>query len=317
MFDQLKARLIDWFPALRARFAGAGARKHLRIEASRHCLDIVDLNAQRRIRISRNNAVFTLDIMNFFEYFFSSTAPVRTSIGGASVELVDFSTPRYHDIVGFADFPVFCPSLTEPLVTIKQYEDFAELKPGSVVMDLGAYSGLTSICFSKLVGAQGRVIALEPDPESFKAASRNIEQHRHVNGLDNIVLMQKAAAGTAGVLQFSAEGTLGSAAISIVGADRGTTIDVDCVSLSDIARMNGLQRLDFLKMDIEGAEEGVIAAAREFFMQFRPRIIVEPHYVAGVLSSGRIGSMLEGYGYECRTIEQYGVNLPLLTAVPR
>jgi FkbM family methyltransferase len=315
--EHLKRALLNRWPAIRGRYAGSEARRALRLEPSKYCLDVVDSKSNRRIRISRVHAVFTLDVMNFFEYYFESVMPLHVRLNGKACELVDFSTPRYQDIKGFEDFPVFCPTLSEPFVTIKQYEEFAQLKPGHVVIDLGAYSGLTAISFSKAVGSTGRVIALEPDPANFAAATRNIDQHFKVNNLGNIVLMKNAVANSRGNIQFSSEGTLGSAAVSIVGSDRGETIDVECLSLSDIAQSNRLDRVDFIKMDIEGAEESVLAGAAGFFAKFRPRLIIEPHFVREVLSADAITRILQGYGYHCDRIEQYGVNLPLITASPR
>jgi FkbM family methyltransferase len=304
-------------PSLRGLYASSGARRSLSIESSKYDIDVVDVKGRRRIRISRSNAVFILDVMDYFEYFFGSAEPVRVTLDGYTFELIDFSTPRYHDIKGFTDFPVLCPTLTEPLITIKQYEEFARLREGGVVIDLGAYSGLTAICFSKAVGSTGRVIALEPDPESFIAAKKNIERHIKVNKIDNIALMRNAVAQARGTLKFSAEGTLGSAAVSIVGQGRGRTIDVDCVSLADIAHRHELTKVDFIKMDIEGAEEGVLAGAAEFFSRYRPQVIIEPHFVRKVLSSAAVIKILQGYDYDCESIEQYGVNLPLVTASPR
>jgi FkbM family methyltransferase len=317
LIENLKTLLLNRLPSLRGLYASREARRTRSIESSKYCIDVVDVKSRRRIRISRSNAVFILDVMDHFEYYFGSAEPIRVRLNGKTCELIDFSTPRYHDIKGFADFPVFCPTLTEPFITIKQYQEFAQLRHGDVVLDLGAYSGLTTICFSKAVGSTGKVVALEPDPESFIAAKKNIEQHIKVNKTDNIALMQNAVAQWRGIMKFSAEGTLGSAAVSIVGRGRGQTIDVDCVSLADIAQRHELTKVDFIKMDVEGAEEGVLAGADEFFNRYRPRVIIEPHFVRNVLSSAAVIKILQGYDYDCESIQQYGVNLPLVTASPR
>jgi len=64
--------------------------------------------------------------------------------------------------------------MAEPFSSIQQYLDLARLSPGDTVLDLGAYSALTSIAFAKVVAPDGRVVALEPDPLNFRACYQNI-----------------------------------------------------------------------------------------------------------------------------------------------
>jgi FkbM family methyltransferase len=314
--QRLKRTILGHFPTLYRRFASPAARARIRLESSAGCIDVIERRSARRIRISQANAVFVADMMNHFDYYFSSAEPVRCMQHGRPAELLDFSVPRYHEIHGFADFPVLCPTITEPFITIEQYLQFACLEPGAVVLDLGTYSGLTAICFSKAVGAEGRIIALEPDPGNFRAASRNIRQHEKVNRLANIVLMDNAIAGSRGKIRFSSEGTMGSSAIAIVGDGRGESIEVEGLTLMDVVSGHGLDRVDFIKMDIEGAEQAVLEGAEEFFQAFRPRLIVEPHLVGGVMSTDAVIRILERNRYDCRVIPQYGVDLPLITAIP-
>jgi FkbM family methyltransferase len=261
--------------------------------------------------------VYIVDIIEFFDYYFDSAESIRVKINGSWRDLVDFSTPRFQKIVGFPDFPLMCPSLTEPFITTQQYLDFAQLSPGQVAIDLGSYSCLTSIAFSKAVGPSGHVIAIEPDPANFGSCQTNLAQHARSNGLSNITLVNAAVSDREGTLRFSAEGTMGSSAVDVIGKFRGNVIDVQCLSLQAIAEAHGLTRVDFVKMDIEGFEERVIAGAEAFFAKFRPRIIVEPHLVNGVLSDKNVMAVLARFGYECATLQQFGVDTPLITAQPR
>ena len=88
------------------------------------------------------------------------------------VNIVDFSTPRWHWVTGFELFPILFPSFVEPVVTTHQYIEFAELKKEAVVIDLGAYSGLTSILFDMAIPSGGQVIALEADSQNMKRSKR-------------------------------------------------------------------------------------------------------------------------------------------------
>lgn len=296
--------------------ADRSRRAPLSVSAAGSYIDVAQPATRRKVRIARANAVYVVDMLNAFDYYFNSAAPIEVRERGATWSLVDFSTPRFQQVAGFGDFPILCPSLTEPFVTAEQYLEFAALKPGDVVLDLGSYSGLTSIAFSKAVGADGRVIALEPDPANHAAARTNIEMHRRLNKLDNIVLMQVAVSDVAGSLDLSSEGAMGSAASAVVGSYRGRITRVESLTLANVLERNGLDRVDFIKMDIEGSEEAVLRGGADVFRRHRPRVIVEPHIVGGELSDRAICRLLGEYGYACTTIAQVGVELPLVTGVP-
>src|SRR5260370_4914367 len=304
------------FPGMIFHIADKKAKSFLAIDVSRHCIDILDKDRGRMIRLGRGSAVYAKDMVNYFDYYFDSAQPIAITVNGRQYNAVDFSTPRYQHVLGFDDFPVMCPSLTEPFITAQQYLDFAQLGPGDVVLDLGSYSGLTSIAFSKAVGPTGKVIALEPDPSNHAASTINVSNHLRINKLSNIELIQAAAHTGRGTLRFSAESAMGSAEASAVGSYRGKVIEVEAVGLIDIANQHRLEHVDFIKMDIEGTEGKVLSASNEFFERFKPKLIIEPHMVDGQLSDMAVMNILKGFGYQCDLLQQYGVKLPLVTAIP-
>lgn len=296
--------------------ADAKARQGIRVEKSDVFLDILRPSTHSMIRISRKNYIYIVDMIESFDYFFTSAQPVTIMRDAEEYELVDFSSPRLHNVAGFDDFPVLCPSLTEPFSSIQQYLDFAELKPGDTVIDLGAYSALTSIAFAKAVAPGGRVIALEPDPYNFQASQQNIAANARINSIDNITLVPAAISNQPGVLQLSSEGAMGSSFASIVGKHRGRIVDVECVTFPSLCERENLSKVDFVKMDIEGAELSTILGSSEFIQAYRPKFIIEPHYVDKVLTSEPIVAFLTTLGYKCSVIDQPGLSLPLVTAVP-
>jgi FkbM family methyltransferase len=291
-------------------------RDQFRVEVRWKSISIIRIEDDREIRLSRGNGVYVQDMAACFDYYFSSVAPTAGGRANPNRRVVDFSHPHDQKVVGFNDFPVHCPSLAEPYITCQQYLDFAQLVPGSTSIDLGAYSGLTSITFSKVAGAAGRVLAVEPDRTNQASCAINIERHARINKLSNIELFPIAIAGRSGRIQFSNEGAMGSAPSSIVGTHRGSVTSVECKTLDELATSTGVGRVDFVKMDIEGAEVETVAAAGEFFRRFRPRIIVETHAIKDGTSLEPVRTALESFGYDCKVIEQYGVAVPLLTAVP-
>jgi hypothetical protein len=108
---------------------------------------------------------------------------------------------------------------------------------------------------------------------------------------------------------------MGSSAASILGRNRGSVHSVPSFTLSALCARFDLSRVDFVKCDIEGAEQ-VIFGDEAFFQRFRPKIMIEPHMLAGVETTAACVSQLQRFGYTCRRIDQEGVSLPLLQCVP-
>lgn len=266
---------------------------------------------RREIRVSMRHAVYLGDIVDSFDYYFSAVAP-HLEQGGLLV--VDYSQPKLHKVVGFGDFEVKFPSFSEPLVTTEQYMEFAGLEEGSVVLDLGAYSGLASIIFSKRVGQTGRVVAVDADRANIECLRHNLQKHEEVNGL-HIDFLEGAVWEHTNGISFSTEGNMGSSAAEIVGSNRGERVLVPSYTLSEIVDRFGLTSVDFIKCDIEGAEK-VVFNDGGFFKRFRPKIIIETHVVDGVETTEEVVAALKKYGYECRKIEQKGVGLPLVECEP-
>jgi FkbM family methyltransferase len=312
----LAALVTKHWPTLCYYHASLEARQKLRVRRHGDSLEIIDEGNKRLIRISAANAVHVRDMVESFEYYFGSTAPTELRRGADLYQLADFSRPALHKVTGFDDFPVMCPSTTEPFSTTHQYLDFARLKPGATVLDLGAYSGLTTIAFSKAVGSTGRVIALEPDPINFRSAEHNLAAHRRINDLNNVTLLPFAAGATDDPIELSSEGSMGSALISIVGSYRGARIEVEARTLMSLAREQELERVDFVKVDIEGAELFVIPASTEFLNKFRPKIVIEGHPVNGTSTVQPLVEFLESLGYRTHIEAQQGLPLCLIQAFP-
>ena len=290
-------------------------RVSVRLVAGR--IAVMNRQAGQLIFLSRDHGVYVPLVAESFDYFFSSAVSSQVTVDGASYQSLDFSRPTDQSVIGFPDFPIMSPSLTEPFVTTEQYLEFAGLGPGQVAIDLGAYSALSSIAFSKVVGAEGRVVALEPDPVNLAAAMINLQRNVDINALVNIRLIQAAVAAKPGTIALSAEGSMGSATADLVGKHRGATIAVRAMTLEEIVTEEKLDRIDFIKFDIEGSEKPVILSSGELLTRFRPRLIIEPHFVDGTSTATSIISFLEGIGYDCQIIAQTGlVHLPLLCATP-
>ncbi len=131
------------------------------------------------------------------------------------------------------------------------------VRPGMRVLDIGANVGLYSLLLSHLVGKDGSVIAIEPDPELFAA----LESSCQANGAHNITLHNVAASSESG--NFSLYRSLLNAGDNRVGShDRTETTRRVPTVAATVDDLVGGQPVDFIKMDVQGWEGHVIKGMR-------------------------------------------------------
>jgi FkbM family methyltransferase len=146
------------------------------------------------------------------------------------------------------------------------------VRPGDVVLDIGANLGLVTLILSSIVGEDGQVHAFEPNPnmQSF------IEQAIVRNGVTNVQLHRIALGAQAGELMLSVpDGNAGAASLV---ADRqvseSTRLTVPVRTLSSVLADLDIGHIRLVKMDVEGFEPEVLAGASDFFAQCPPDAIL-------------------------------------------
>ena len=140
-------------------------------------------------------------------------------------------------------FRVWEPVITDWFKTV--------LKPGDVVVDVGANIGYYTTLAAKIVGQAGRVIAIEPFPETFAALRDNVQRNR----LTNVELVN-AAVGDGAVLSLYQDpsGALGT--VSMVQQPGWKHVaDVPTITLEKAVPPELQKRLRLVKIDAEGAED--------------------------------------------------------------
>lgn len=126
--------------------------------------------------------------------------------------------------------------------------------PGDVVVDVGAGVGTEVLSLSERVGARGRVVAIEASPSAFGC----LESCVRLNALGNVEPEFCAAFETNGSVVITDDGdSIGNHINSGVG------VEVPARRLDDLLREKGIEKVDFLKMNIEGAETGALAGMPE------------------------------------------------------
>jgi len=143
-----------------------------------------------------------------------------------------------------------------------------ELRPGMTVVDAGANVGYFTLLFARLVGPRGKVYAFEPDPRNFDLLQRNIRR----NGYGNVVAARLALSRENGRRKFSrsphnfADHCLGD------GLGPRESLEVEVARL-DTFFADLPKQVDFLKLDIQGAEFGAIDGATEL-LRANPEIVL-------------------------------------------
>ncbi len=166
------------------------------------------------------------------------------------------------------------------------------VKEGDVVVDAGANIGYYTLLLARLVGPQGKVIAIEPDPDNFALLKKNVQ----ANGYRNVTLIQKAISDGEGTVKLY-RSIRSTAQHSLAASNQGDPyVEVELGRLDDLVP----GPIDFMKMDVEGAEVGAIKGARELFSR-SPHLKIMTEYNPRALDD--FGVQPEEY---LRLLAQYG-----------
>lgn len=136
------------------------------------------------------------------------------------------------------------------------------IRSGTVVLDIGAQFGYFSLLAAKRVGKHGRVYAFEASPANFKLLKRNIEMNKYNNTIHAI---PKAVGDKPGIVTlFVYEGSDSHGMYRHPEAAVKDTVQVECVTIDDFL---GAQRVDVIKMDIEGNEPYALEGMKQTILK--------------------------------------------------
>jgi FkbM family methyltransferase len=179
----------------------------------------------------------------------------------------------------YKSYNVLCPEIYFPFVKevfIFDVYRSSLLNKGDLVIDLGASTGDFSILASHKVGEKGRVIAIEPDPESYQILKMNIQRNR----CNNVIPVNSAVSG-------------GHEELSITFRNKSFTSKAE--ALTDILYKLNINdaKVNFIKIDIEGYEAEAIKHSIEIFKRCNV-IAIECH---GYGTKEKIDSLLLPHGF--------------------
>lgn len=169
--------------------------------------------------------------------------------------LVFENTVRYK-LTGKPQFLYECES--SPDTTYK----LLDMQSGGTVIDCGAYIGDTAEEYLKYVGKPNKLYAIEPDAKTYKRLCKNCESHPFISCIN------AAVTDTDGKIAFSGGGSRSS---RIAKAET----QVDAISIDSLLKG---ERVDFIKMDVEGNEAKAIEGANETISKHKPKMFISCYH---------------------------------------
>jgi FkbM family methyltransferase len=145
------------------------------------------------------------------------------------------------------------------------------VQPGDVVLDIGGCWGDTALYFANLVGPEGRVYTFEFDAENLRVLRANLELNPDL--AERIEVVEQALWDRSGeTVAFARAGRM-TAIVSGEGEGH-----VPTATLDDFVAQAGIDRLGFVKMDVEGSELNVLWGGREALERFAPRLAIAAYH---------------------------------------
>lgn len=187
--------------------------------------------------------------------------------------------------------------IAEELLSRDLYEKYYTIKQGDIVIDVGAHIGSFTLKAGRKVRDKGKVFALEPTSDNFKLLEKNIL----LNGFQSICTPINAGAGSSekkSKIRIYAKSGADSffARQSDYGFMREEEVNV--ITLDSIAVKMKLDRVDFVKINVEGFELEVLNGARNILKNFHPKLALQVHEFAVKIDA--LTDFLRSSGYELK-----------------
>jgi FkbM family methyltransferase len=169
---------------------------------------------------------------------------------------------------------------------------------GDVVVDVGAGIGEETVYYSRLVGSSGCVVAIEAQPHTFVCLEKTIKR----NGLTNVTAVNCAITGSTQEV-FVTDDTDRHLWNTIIGGDKAG-VSIPGRTLDSVLGELQIDQVDFLKMNIEGAEEPALAGMTQTVAKTRFATIACHDFIAdgggpeSMRTRAAVHRFLEAHGFD-------------------
>lgn len=187
------------------------------------------------------------------------------------------------------------------------------LGPGETFVDAGANCGLFTVAGARLVGPSGRVLAFEPGPTVLPMLTRNVAQ----NKLSHVTIHRFGLGSEAGKVRlYEHPHGASSATLGCAPGSNTPFVEIEIDTLDAALARAEVDKVDTIKMDVEGAEELILRGATGLFARHRPRVLFEvnPEAIANLkLTTDGVWNYLGALGYSFSKLDEMGNLTPLIT----
>lgn len=187
----------------------------------------------------------------------------------------------------------------------------AQIGAGDVFVDVGAHIGLHTLTVARRLRREGdgRVIAFEPAPDTAATLRRNVA----ANGATNVQVIEAALSDINGQVPLYDRDHSGhdQGVRSLMGGADPAVATVAAMVFDEWAEQQKLDRLDMVKLDVEGGEYRALSGMNNTLRQLQPRLVaaetVDLHLRAAGVTAADIDELLRDAGYE-RHVYQFDEN---------
>jgi len=170
------------------------------------------------------------------------------------------------------------------------------LGPGDVVYDIGSNVGLYAVLLAKRVGAQGLVVAFEPQEQNYI----HLQENLRLNGVENVRSYRQALGDRGGRAELYASEVIGSSSLVQQQPRDAVAEVVDVSTGDDLVAAERLPVPRVVKIDVEGYEYAVLRGLRETLSQRACELVsceVHPALLPAGVTPGAASSLLKQLGF--------------------
>jgi len=204
---------------------------------------------------------------------------------------------------------LYRPNTLDKMVLWEQWgaKDYqtVTVKEGDVVIEIGGHIGTSTLSYSHRVGPRGIVYAIEALPENFELLKKNIAR----NGITNVKAFHLAIVGDPSIdsitLNTNPYNSGGHSIFKMSVEEESTTV-CPAMTLDAFTKAQGIDHVDILQMDIEGAEFDILLNTDKALLASIPQMMFEYHdaYANG-RSHEDLLALLHGIGFKTQEYRNF------------
>jgi FkbM family methyltransferase len=207
----------------------------------------------------------------------------RTILGLTNIPLIKISVPKY-------GYRFFCPINVNKddfiNMTIREEEIIQHFQPcrGDIVVDIGAHIGRYALIASKRVGENGRVVAIEANPDNFQMLNSNVElnQLTNVKSLNCAVYSQETKIKLYLAGERTGQTIYNTIMVERANEGREKFVEINANTLDYLLQLQSISEVNWIKIDVEGAEYEVLRGATSIISHSKDiSLLIEVHNLSG------------------------------------